>query len=48
MGKANGVIEFFENLGFPCPAFENPADHIMDVITPSHDDSTANLKAKVS
>jgi len=47
MGVASGVIDHFAHLGYPCPAFENPADHIMDVITPNQEDTTANVKAKV-
>ena len=46
MGRADGVLEFFTNMGYPCPPFENPADHIMDVITPNHNDSTVNLRQK--
>ncbi|CAM6115385.1 unnamed protein product [Calypogeia fissa] len=35
-GSAPGVLKFFEESGFPCPEFTNPADHLLDVI--SHTD----------
>lgn len=35
-GSAPGVLKFFEESGFPCPEFTNPADHLLDVI--SHND----------
>lgn len=34
-GSASGVLKFFEDSGFPCPEFTNPADHLLDVITPA-------------
>ncbi|KAG0604531.1 hypothetical protein M758_10G178300 [Ceratodon purpureus] len=34
-GKASEVLHFFEESGFPCPEYTNPADHLLDVITPS-------------
>ncbi|KAG0611088.1 hypothetical protein M758_7G114400 [Ceratodon purpureus] len=36
-GKASEVLRFFEESGFPCPEYTNPADHFLDVITPSID-----------
>ena len=27
------VVGYFDSLGFPCPQFTNPADHILDVLT---------------
>ncbi|KAL2632145.1 hypothetical protein R1flu_016831 [Riccia fluitans] len=34
-GSAPGVLNFFEESGFPCPEFTNPADHLLDVISSS-------------
>jgi ABC-type multidrug transport system ATPase subunit/ABC-type multidrug transport system permease subunit len=31
-GKKDGLVEYFTNLGFPCPPFENPADHVIDLV----------------
>ena len=33
------MLKFFEESGFPCPEYTNPADHLLDVITPSIDKS---------
>jgi ATP-binding cassette subfamily G (WHITE) protein 2 len=32
-GAAEKVIEHYAEAGFPCPAYTNPADHILDVVT---------------
>jgi ABC-type multidrug transport system ATPase subunit/ABC-type transport system involved in cytochrome c biogenesis permease component len=32
-GPADKVIEHYAEAGFPCPAYTNPADHILDVVT---------------
>ncbi|GLC55425.1 hypothetical protein PLESTB_000985900 [Pleodorina starrii] len=45
-GQAQGALEFFDRSGFPCPAFENPADHFLDVITPNMNDSVESLLEK--
>lgn len=38
-GLRDGVLSYFAQLGFPCPAFENPADSIVDLInTVRHED----------
>uniref|UniRef100_A0A914PBH5 ABC transporter domain-containing protein n=1 Tax=Panagrolaimus davidi TaxID=227884 RepID=A0A914PBH5_9BILA len=34
-GLRADVMSTFTEAGFPCPMFTNPADHLMDVITPS-------------
>ena len=34
------VLEFYEKAGFPCPPLTNPADHILDVITPTRSSET--------
>ena len=31
-GSVEGAKEYFEGMGYPCPANINPADHYMDVI----------------
>jgi ATP-binding cassette subfamily G (WHITE) protein 2 len=31
-GLRDGVLSYFAQMGFPCPAFENPADSIVDLI----------------
>lgn len=45
-GETKDALPFFAAAGFPCPAYENPADHFLDVITPSLSDSVQDLKAK--
>ena len=32
-GERSGVVEYFENRGFPLPSFANPADYFMDVLS---------------
>jgi ATP-binding cassette, subfamily G (WHITE), member 2 len=32
-GSPKGAVTFFESHGYPCAAMENPADHVMDVLT---------------
>jgi ABC-type multidrug transport system ATPase subunit len=32
-GPADGMTEYFEKRGFPCPERENPADYYMDVVS---------------
>eukprot|EP01117_Protostelium_nocturnum_P010633 TRINITY_DN382_c0_g1_i1.p1 TRINITY_DN382_c0_g1~~TRINITY_DN382_c0_g1_i1.p1 ORF type:complete len:613 (+),score=171.42 TRINITY_DN382_c0_g1_i1:131-1969(+) len=34
MGTRDQVMEQYTRAGYPCPEFTNPADHILDVITP--------------
>lgn len=34
MGTREEVLEQYNRAGYPCPEFTNPADHILDVITP--------------
>lgn len=43
-GPTNDVCDFFAEAGFPCPPMTNPADHVLDVITPQ---STEGSKEKV-
>ncbi|KAA0175925.1 hypothetical protein FNF27_02646 [Cafeteria roenbergensis] len=31
-GHSDGLLAYFEGIGFPCSKVENPADHIVDVI----------------
>lgn len=28
-GPAKGALDYFDRSGFPCPAYENPADHFL-------------------
>jgi ATP-binding cassette subfamily G (WHITE) protein 2 len=45
----NFFQETFRAAGFPCPLYTNPADHLLDVITPSKNGSSAeNSNAVVS
>lgn len=37
-GPAKEAITFYAEAGFPVPPMTNPADHFLDVITPSHHD----------
>lgn len=32
-GLADQALDYFAKLGFACPMHENPADHLMDIIT---------------
>jgi ATP-binding cassette subfamily G (WHITE) protein 2 len=32
-GPRDEILPFYEEAGLPCPAFTNPADHILDVVT---------------
>ncbi|ODQ65475.1 ATP-dependent ABC transporter [Nadsonia fulvescens var. elongata DSM 6958] len=32
-GSSDGALSHFQNIGFPCPALTNPADHIIDLIS---------------
>ena len=45
-GKAAEAITFFEKTGFPCPPRTNPADHLLDVITPGLGEDAEVAKAK--
>ncbi|GFH27980.1 ABC transporter domain-containing protein, partial [Haematococcus lacustris] len=42
-GDSQKALAFFSDTGFPCPAYENPADHFLDVITPNMSDSKEHL-----
>ena len=33
-GSPAAAVSVFANAGFPCPPLTNPADHVMDIITP--------------
>jgi hypothetical protein len=43
-GKFSQAISFFDNSGFPCPKFENPADYFLDLINTK--DEFRNLDVK--
>ncbi|CAF4254602.1 unnamed protein product, partial [Adineta steineri] len=48
-GPRNQAMETFQAAGFPCPLYTNPADHLLDVITPSkRDPSVKHNEAIVS
>lgn len=36
-GNAVRALDYFEKLGFPCPAYTNPADHLIDIIADPED-----------
>ena len=36
-GSVPAALKLFEDCGFPVPHYSNPADHILDVITPPMD-----------
>ena len=38
-GPTKDAIQFYSDAGFPVPPMTNPADHFLDVITPSHHDN---------
>jgi hypothetical protein len=42
--------EVFHTAGYPCPLYTNPADHLLDVITPSKitEDTTASLEEQAA
>ena len=35
MGQSTKYWSIIQTLGFPCPIHTNPADHVLDVITPT-------------
>lgn len=35
-GPPSSAVTFFAKAGFPCPPLTNPADHVMDVISPAN------------
>jgi len=45
-GPTSKAITFFSKAGFPCPPLTNPADHLMDVITPGLGEDAQASKAK--
>lgn len=44
-GPAAKAVDHFAKLGYECPQFENPADHLMHVITPAFGESVMDLAA---
>jgi hypothetical protein len=36
-GNARASVDYFEKLGYPCPEFTNPADHLIDIIADPDD-----------
>ena len=43
-GSVPDALKLFEECGFPVPHYSNPADHLLDVITPPMDLSAANAR----
>ena len=41
-GSSQYSLEAFENVGYPCPDLENPADHLLDTITPNSSMNSSN------
>ncbi|PRP80073.1 hypothetical protein PROFUN_10756 [Planoprotostelium fungivorum] len=48
MGERQQVIDQYERAGFPCPEFTNPADHLIDVITPINSGDEPELRENVA
>jgi ATP-binding cassette subfamily G (WHITE) protein 2 len=46
-GPAKECIKFYADAGFPVPPMTNPADHFLDVITPSHHEAEKDDNALV-
>lgn len=46
-GPASGVLGWYTKGGFPAPKFANPADHILDVITPLSVDDVDHVEQNV-
>ncbi|CAF3774074.1 unnamed protein product [Adineta steineri] len=46
-GPRNQAMETYRAAGFPCPLYTNPADHLLDVITPSKRDPSAKHKEAI-
>ncbi|PRP87833.1 hypothetical protein PROFUN_04307 [Planoprotostelium fungivorum] len=47
MGRRMDVIEQYGRAGFPCPEFTNPADHLLDVITPLNTEDKDKVQENV-
>ena len=45
-GSVPDALKLFEDCGFPVPHYSNPADHLLDVITPPMDLSAADAAIK--
>ena len=45
-GKASDVVAYFESLGYPYEVMSNPADFIMEVISPTVGESMEDLTAR--
>ena len=41
-GAAAYAVDAFEEFGYPCPDQENPANHLMDAVTPASDMNSTN------
>lgn len=46
-GKASEACQFFQQVGFPCPAFRNPSDHFLRCINSDFDKVKATLKGSM-
>ena len=42
-GPADKTVDFFAEAGYPCPPLTNPADHILDVITPPSNEHSHSI-----
>ncbi|KAL6046864.1 ABC2 type transporter superfamily protein [Balamuthia mandrillaris] len=53
-GAVAEVLDFYAHAGFPCPRHTNPADHVLDVITPTAftpaaiEEANANAEALIN
>lgn len=44
-GPANEAMAFYADAGFECPPLTNPADHVLDVVTPSNEGDAPRARA---
>jgi ABC-type multidrug transport system ATPase subunit/ABC-type multidrug transport system permease subunit len=44
-GPANEAMAFYADAGFECPPLTNPADHVLDVVTPSNEGEAPQARA---
>jgi len=46
-GGAEDSIDYFKNIGFNCPAFSNPAEYLLELITPGGDENYEENMEKI-
>lgn len=45
-GEADNMLGHFANLGYPCPSFTNPADHVLDLVSVNLQVSWKEIKSR--